>query len=166
MHVDLSFLPGPAAAFLLTFTHIGTIVMLLPGVDEQNMPARVRFTIALALTAVLLAYQSSHSVDLTALGPLQVMLFQEIVVGAVLGLTAWLAISALQIAGAVVAQQMGLSHRSDARPARDAGRQFSHAARYRAKVDDDQAIPPEHYEAFGKVIGYVMRLRRAVSRSL
>jgi flagellar biosynthetic protein FliR len=109
MHVDISFLPGLAAAFLLTFARIGTMVMLLPGVGEQNMPTRVRLTIALVLTAVLLpAHQKAYTVDLTALGPVMVMLFQEIIIGAVLGLTARLAISALQIAGSVVAQQMGL----------------------------------------------------------
>jgi flagellar biosynthesis protein FliR len=109
MHVDISFLPGLAAAFLLTFARIGTMVMLLPGVGEQNMPTRVRLTIALVLTAVLLpAHQKAYTVDLTALGPVLVMLFQEIIIGAVLGLTARLAISALQIAGSVVAQQMGL----------------------------------------------------------
>jgi flagellar biosynthesis protein FliR len=109
MHVDISFLPGLAAAFLLTFARIGTMLMLLPGVGEQNMPTRVRLTIALVLTAVLLpAHQKAYTVDLTALGPVMVMLFQEIIIGAVLGLTARLAISALQIAGSVVAQQMGL----------------------------------------------------------
>ena len=109
MHVDISFLPGLAAAFLLTFARIGTMVMLLPGVGEQNMPTRVRLTIALVLTAVLLpAHQKAYTVDLTALAPVMVMLFQEIIIGAVLGLTARLAISALQIAGSVVAQQMGL----------------------------------------------------------
>jgi flagellar biosynthetic protein FliR len=36
------------------------------------------------------------------------MLFQEIIVGGVLGLTARLAISALQVAGSVIAQQLGL----------------------------------------------------------
>jgi flagellar biosynthetic protein FlhB len=30
-------------------------------------------------------------------------------------------------------------------------------------VDIDQQIPPEHYKAVAEVIGYVMRLRRAVS---
>ena len=33
-----------------------------------------------------------------------------------------------------------------------------------ATVDLDQAIPPEHYKAVAEVIGYVMRLRRAVAR--
>jgi len=109
MHVDISFLPGLAAAFLLTFARIGTMLMLLPGIGEQNMPTRVRLTIALVLTAVLLpAHQKAYTVDLTALGPVMVMLFQEIIIGVVLGLTARLAISALQVAGSVVAQQMGL----------------------------------------------------------
>jgi flagellar biosynthesis protein FlhB len=35
-----------------------------------------------------------------------------------------------------------------------------------ATVEVDQAIPPEHYKAVAEVIGYVMRLRRAVSLSL
>ncbi len=33
-----------------------------------------------------------------------------------------------------------------------------------ATVEVDQAIPPEHYKAVAEVIGYVMKLRRAVSR--
>jgi flagellar biosynthetic protein FlhB len=33
-----------------------------------------------------------------------------------------------------------------------------------ATVEVDQTIPPEHYKAVAEVIGYVMRLRRAVAR--
>lgn len=109
MRIDVSFLPALAAAFLLTFARVGTMVMLLPGVGELNLPARVRLTLALVLTAVLLpAHQKAYAVDLTAMGPVLTMLMQEIVIGAVIGLTARLAISALQVAGTVVAQQLGL----------------------------------------------------------
>jgi flagellar biosynthetic protein FliR len=109
MKVDVSFLPVIAAAFLLTFARVGTMVMLLPGIGEQNMPARVRLTIALVLTGILLpAHEKAYTVDLNTLGPVLVLLFQEIIIGAVLGLTARLAISALQIAGFVVANQLGL----------------------------------------------------------
>ena len=109
MHVDISFLPALAAAFLLTFARVGTMVMLLPGVGELSVPSRVRLTIALVLTAILLpAHQKAYAVDLKAIGPVLVVLFQELLVGAVLGLTARLAISALQVAGSVVAQQLGL----------------------------------------------------------
>ena len=69
MHIDVSFLPALAAAFLLIFARIGTMVMLLPGVGELNMPARVRLTIALVLTAILLPlHQKAYTVDLNALG--------------------------------------------------------------------------------------------------
>jgi len=34
-----------------------------------------------------------------------------------------------------------------------------------ATVEVDQAIPPEHYKAVAEVIGYVLRLRRAVARN-
>jgi flagellar biosynthesis protein FliR len=109
MRIDISFLPAIAAAFLLTFARVGAMVMLLPGVGELNVPSRVRLTIALVLTAILLpAHQKAYAVDLKAIGPVLVILFQELLVGAVLGLTARLAISALQVAGSVVAQQLGL----------------------------------------------------------
>jgi len=109
MQIDVSFLPALAAAFLLTFARIGTMVMLLPGVGEQNMPARVRLTVALVLTALLLpAHEKAYHVELTALAPVLVMMVQEMLIGAVLGMTARLAMSALQVAGAVVAHQLGL----------------------------------------------------------
>ena len=54
MHIDVSFLPALAAAFLLVFARVGTMVMLLPGLGELSVPPRVRLTIALVLTAVLL----------------------------------------------------------------------------------------------------------------
>jgi flagellar biosynthetic protein FlhB len=34
-----------------------------------------------------------------------------------------------------------------------------------ATVEIDQEIPPEHYKAVAEVIGYVMKLRRAVGRA-
>jgi flagellar biosynthetic protein FliR len=109
MQVDISFLPALAAAFLLTFARIGTMVMLMPGVGETGMPVRVRLTIALVLTAVILPlHRAAYTVDLQSLPPVLTMLFQEIIVGGILGLTARLAISALQVAGSVIAQQLGL----------------------------------------------------------
>lgn len=109
MRVDVSFLPALAAAFMLVFARIGTMVMLLPGLGEMSMPVRVRLTIALVLSAMFLPlHRAAYTIDLRELGPVLLMLGGEIVIGAVLGLTARLSISALQVAGAVIAQQMGL----------------------------------------------------------
>jgi flagellar biosynthetic protein FliR len=109
MQIDVSFLPVYAAAFLLTFARIGTMVMLLPGLGELTVSPRVRLTIALVLTAVILPlHRTDYQLDLRAFGPVVLVLMQELLVGAVLGLTARLTISALQVAGTVAANQMGL----------------------------------------------------------
>lgn len=109
MRLDLSFLPGLAAAFLLMFARIGTMVMLLPGLGELSIPARVRLTVALVLTLVLFPlHRDAFTLDLKSFGPVIILLGQELMIGLVLGLTARLTISALQTAGAVIAQQLGL----------------------------------------------------------
>lgn len=109
MRVDVSLLPALAAAFLLIFARIGTMIMLLPGFGEMTVPTRVRLTLALLLTALFLPlYREAYAIDLRAYGPVLAMLAQELLVGAVLGMTARLTISALSVAGAVIAQQMGL----------------------------------------------------------
>jgi flagellar biosynthesis protein FliR len=107
--VDLSFLPALGGAFLLVFARIGTMLMLLPGLGEQNISSRIRLTMALVLAAVLLPlHRAAYHIDTAALGPDIVMLVEEILIGAVLGLTARLTISALDVAGSVIAQQLGL----------------------------------------------------------
>jgi len=109
MSIDVSFLPTMAAAFMLCFARIGTMVMLLPGLGELSVPSRVRLTVALVLTAVILPlHRNAYTLDLKGFAPVLLMLGQELLVGAVLGLVARLTISALQVTGSVVAQQMGL----------------------------------------------------------
>jgi flagellar biosynthesis protein FliR len=109
VHLDVSFLPAIGAAFLLIFARTGTMVMLLPGLGEQNISPRLRLTIALVLAAVLLPlHRPAYHIDTGALGPTIVLLVEEIMIGAVLGLTARLTISALEVAGSVIAQQLGL----------------------------------------------------------
>lgn len=109
MKVDIAFLPAYAATFMLVFARIGTMIMLMPGFGELTVSPRVRLTIALVLSAVLLPlHRSAYRIDLTAFGPVLAMLGQELFIGAVLGLTARLTISALQVTGSAVAYQMGL----------------------------------------------------------
>jgi flagellar biosynthetic protein FliR len=109
MKIDISFLPAYAAAFMLVFARIGSMVMLLPGLGEMSVPRRVRLTLALVLTAVLLPlHRAAYDIDLGTFRPVLAMLRQEIFIGAVLGITARLMISALQVAGFVIAQQIGL----------------------------------------------------------
>lgn len=109
MTLDISLLPALAAAFMLVFARIGTMIMMLPGLGELSVPMRVRLTVALVLVAVLLPlHRSAYQLDLREFGPVILMLGQEMLIGAVLGLTARLSIAALQVAGSVAAQQLGL----------------------------------------------------------
>lgn len=109
MRIDISFLPTFAAAFLLMFARIGTMVMLLPALGELSVPSRIRLTMALVLTLVLFPlHRTAFAIDLTSFYPVLSLLGQELLIGAVLGLTARLMISALQVAGSVIANQLGL----------------------------------------------------------
>src|SRR6266699_156962 len=109
MRIDISFLPALAAAFMLAFARIGAMVMLLPGLGESNIPVRIKLSIALLLTLIILPlHRNAYQVDLQSLTALLVLMLHEIVIGIVLGATARVTLSALQVAGSVIAQQMGL----------------------------------------------------------
>ena len=109
MRVDISLLPALAAAFMLVFARVGAMVMLLPGLGEVNIPTRIKLAIALLLTLIILPlHRSAYTIDLQSLAPLAVQMVQEIIIGIVLGATARVALSALQVAGSVIAQQLGL----------------------------------------------------------
>jgi flagellar biosynthetic protein FliR len=109
MHLDISFLPALGAAFVLVFARVGTMLMLLPGLGEATLSAQMRLSVALVLAAVLLPlHKNAYQVDLHAFAPTLTLFFQELLVGAVLGLTARLTISALEVAGSIIAQQLGL----------------------------------------------------------
>src|SRR6266480_1994219 len=88
---------------------IGAMVMLLPGLGESNIPVRIKLAIALVLTLVILPlHRAAYQIDLQSLAPLLVLMVHEIVIGIVLGATARVTLAALQVAGSVIAQQLGL----------------------------------------------------------
>jgi flagellar biosynthetic protein FliR len=109
MRIDVSLLPALAAAFMLVFARIGAMVMLMPGFGEVNIPTRVKLTIALGLTLIILPlHRAAYNVDMTSIVPLLVLMLHEIIIGIVLGTTARVTLSALQVAGQIIAQQLGL----------------------------------------------------------
>jgi flagellar biosynthetic protein FliR len=109
MHADISLLPALAATFMLVFARIGAMVMLLPGLGESNIPVRIKLAIALLLTLIILPlHRDAYHVNMDTLTPLLVLMIHEILIGIVLGATARVTLAALQVAGSVIAQQMGL----------------------------------------------------------
>jgi flagellar biosynthetic protein FliR len=108
--VGLDWLPNTAFLYLLLFTRIGAILMLMPALGEDMIPARMRLSFALAFTLVVYPLLSP---SLPAL-PEDVMaivglIFHELAVGLILGAIARLTVSATQVAGAIIAFQVGLS---------------------------------------------------------
>src|SRR3979409_1564385 len=109
MRIDVSLLPALAATFMLVFARIGAMVMLMPGLGEANIPVRVKLSIALLLTLIILPlHRAAYHVAMTSMTSLLVLMLHEIVIGIVLGATARVTLSALAVAGSVIAQQLGL----------------------------------------------------------
>jgi flagellar biosynthesis protein FliR len=102
-------IPELAAAFMLTFARVGTLVMLLPGIGERMIPPRMRLAFALLLTLVLFPLTRTLLPASPAPQAVLLLLAGELAVGFVLGLATRMVIAALQTAGNIVAQQLGLA---------------------------------------------------------
>ena len=144
--IDVSFLPALAAAFMLAFARIGTMVMLLPGLGEFNIPVRVKLVDRAAADRSSSCRCIAPPIRSTcsSFAPLLVLMVQEIMIGIVLGATARR--DALGAAGRGLGHRPAdgarLRHRgrSDPGPAGRDGRQFPHPARRHAAVRDRHAI--------------------------
>ena len=112
MHIHIPALSGILLTYLLVFARVGAMVMLLPAIGEMGVPARVRLLLALAI-AVALAPTVQHAypaeAPATTVG-LVIMIGQEITAGVLVGAMARIIMSALQVAGFLIASQIGLSY--------------------------------------------------------
>ncbi len=111
MTINLDFLPVIVMGFLLMFARIGTMIMLVPAFGETFIPMRVRLTIALLLTYVLLPINLDlYPADtMSSLSRLLGMLGGELLVGFFIGLSMKLIAYALTTAGTIMANQSGLA---------------------------------------------------------
>jgi flagellar biosynthetic protein FliR len=110
-------IPEMATAFMLTFARVGTLVMLMPGIGEQMIPVRVRLGAALLLTLVLFPLTRTLLPASGTPDAIIAVLIGEIAVGLVLGLAVRMVVGALQTAGNIVAQQLGLAFAMSVDPA-------------------------------------------------
>lgn len=115
--VSLNWLPEAAYLYLLIFARVGTMLMLIPALGEQIIPARLRLSFALALSFVLYPMLTPQLPPLPAdLIEVIVLLFHEIIVGLILGGMARIVVMGTQVAGSVIAFQTGLSVAQSADP--------------------------------------------------
>jgi flagellar biosynthesis protein FliR len=94
----------------LVFMRIGSAFTMLPGFAEAYVAMRYRLLLAAAISFAVTPVVSSGLPQMPATVPeLAILLLTEIGIGLFLGMAARLAISALQVAGSIVAMQIGLS---------------------------------------------------------
>ncbi|WP_110947922.1 flagellar biosynthetic protein FliR [Pseudomonas bohemica] len=100
------------AAFMLPLFRIATVLMTMPIFGTTLVPKRVRLYLALAITVVvapsLPPMPEVHALDLSAL----LLIGEQIIIGAALGLSLQLFFQAFVIAGQIVAIQMGMGFAS------------------------------------------------------
>ena len=108
--MTLTLLPDFAAAFILVLARIGTLVMLMPGIGDRSIPTRMRLAFALLLSLLFLPLIRQTLPSLSGgIEPLIKLAILEIMIGLMLGATVRITLSAVQLAGTIVAQQLGLS---------------------------------------------------------
>ncbi len=110
MTLNLDFLPLTAYIFLLIFARVGSMVMALPGIGDQNVPANIRLVFALALCLVFYPLMQDKFPPLEGnLYAMLVLFGHELIIGLVLGLMIRLIMTGAQVAGTVIGVQSGLS---------------------------------------------------------
>jgi flagellar biosynthesis protein FliR len=115
--MTLTILPEFAAAFALVLARVGTLVMLMPGIGDRTIPARMRLSFALLLSLLFLPLLRPALPPLSGgIEPLVKLMILEVLVGLMIGSVIRITLFAMQLAGTVIAQQMALSFSSTVDP--------------------------------------------------
>ncbi len=115
--MTITILPELAALFMLVFARVGTMVMLMPGLGERFVLNRAKLAIAVFLALLLMPVARPLMQVPSDPGLLMSLLISEILIGAILGLSARLIMAALQTAGVIMANQIGLGFATAVDPA-------------------------------------------------
>lgn len=115
--MTITLLPEYAFIFMMIFMRIGTMIMIIPAIGDSSVPPRLRLVFALALSLMMypLVKDLYGAVPQTILSLLN-LFFMEFLIGGILGLLARLVMSALQVAGTVIAFQTGLAFAQNVDP--------------------------------------------------
>ena len=115
--MNITAAPDTVFVFLMIFCRIGTMIMLMPALGEISVPGRIRLTFAVTLTAILMPLVQDNYGTLPATpGLLAGAIVSEFLIGLMIGGTARLLMTALQIAGTIIAFQTGLAFAQNVDP--------------------------------------------------
>jgi len=116
--MTISLASQTAFIFILVFARLGSMLMAMPAIGDSVVPARVRLVAALVMSFVMVPVLSDVYGTLpSSLTAMVFALFGEIMVGAFIGLSARMIMSALSVAGTAIAFQSGLAFAQSFDPA-------------------------------------------------
>ncbi|HVT25680.1 MAG TPA: flagellar biosynthetic protein FliR [Rhizomicrobium sp.] len=102
---------GLLTIYMLVFSRVGAMIMLLPAIGDMGVPPRVRLSLALAISLALAPTVARLYTNIPdAPMAFGLLIAQEITCGVVIGAIARLIMSALQVAGYLIATQTGLAY--------------------------------------------------------
>jgi flagellar biosynthetic protein FliR len=104
-------LPADILTYSLVFARVGALVTTLPAIGEAIIPPRARLMLALALTLVMVPVVGGSYPTAAAATPgmLTGLIVSETVIGLAIGMILRMVMSAVQVAGNVIATQTGLA---------------------------------------------------------
>tara|TARA_R110001592_G_scaffold27763_13_gene102725 strand:- start:17018 stop:17803 length:786 start_codon:yes stop_codon:yes gene_type:complete len=106
-----TFLVGGVLAFMLTFTRVGTAIIIMPGLGDSFVSTRVRLHMAVGISFVLFPFVMPHMPSpLPPTFALVILIASELVIGLMIGTVARIFMTALDTAGMVISSQSGLAN--------------------------------------------------------
>jgi len=122
MTIHLPALSGMILTYLLVFSRVGAMIMLLPAIGQAGVPSLVRLVLALGISAALAptvqgVYPAAAPQTSTAL---VILIAQEVTCGVLVGAMARIIMSSLQVAGYLIATQTGLAYAQTLDPTQSA----------------------------------------------
>jgi flagellar biosynthesis protein FliR len=169
-------LGGSIYTFLMIFVRLGSAFMVMPGYGEQYVSPRIRLLFALAISFVLMPLLLPSMPAAPAQpADLVLLVIAEALIGVFLGTIARFMMSALETAGMLIANQVGLSAAQSFNPAMaQAGNAVTavlsmlalmlifatdlHHLLLLAVVDSYSLFPPGHWLPMGDVAQHVARV--------
>ena len=112
LRFHLADLSGLVLVYFLVFARTGAMLMLLPPINQAGIPSRVRLALALAISFALapgLAHDYPPALPNSPIA-LGLLVAEDVVAGLLIGGMATIIMSALSVAGSLIATQTGLSY--------------------------------------------------------
>ncbi|MFT6582020.1 MAG: flagellar biosynthetic protein FliR [Alphaproteobacteria bacterium] len=98
-------------AYLLVFSRVGSTIMLMPGVGEAYIPARVRLLFALLVTAIMTPLLTSILPESPpAFASVALLIAGEALIGVYIGMIARILVAGLATAGTIIAFLTGFAN--------------------------------------------------------